>query len=75
LWWICRRGKIRPDDNLRPQRAQRGGGKTGPNALHTGASVVVNFLAAHDGQSLGFLKPVTNADGCVIQISGGSRSD
>src|SRR5262252_5537053 len=36
--------------------AQRGIGKTGPNALHTGDKITVKFLPAKDGSPLGFLK-------------------
>ncbi|MBV9506896.1 MAG: hypothetical protein JO323_18035 [Acidobacteriia bacterium] len=55
--------------------AQRGVGKTGPNALHVGDAVTVKFLPAKDGSPLGFLKTVTFADGRVIQISGGNAND
>jgi hypothetical protein len=55
--------------------AQRGVGKTGPNALHTGDAISVKFLPAKDGSPLGFLKTVTFADGHVIQISGGNPND
>ena len=53
--------------------AQRGVGKTGPNALHTGDEVKVKFLPAKDGSPLGFLKTVTFADGHVIVVSGGTN--
>ena len=36
--------------------AQRGIGKTSPNALHAGDNIKVKFLAAKDGSPLGFLK-------------------
>jgi hypothetical protein len=49
--------------------AQRGIGKTGENALHTGDNIKVKFLPAKDGSPLGFLKTVTMPDGRVIQIS------
>jgi hypothetical protein len=49
--------------------AQRGIGKTGPNALHTGDSIKVMFLPAKDGSPLGFLKTVTMPDGRVIEIA------
>ncbi len=49
--------------------AQKGIGKTGPNALHVGDNIKVKFLAAKDGSPLGFLKSVTMPDGHVIQIS------
>src|SRR5437764_5944837 len=55
--------------------AQRGIGKTGPNALHTGDNIKVKFLPAKDGSPLGFLKSVTFADGHVIQISAGNPND
>ena len=55
--------------------AQRGIGKTGPNALHTGDNITVKFLPAKDGSPLGFLKSVTFADGHVIQISAGNAND
>src|SRR6266849_1096299 len=43
--------------------AQRGIGKTGPNALHPGDKVTVKFLGARDGSPLGFLKTVVLPDG------------
>jgi hypothetical protein len=49
--------------------AQRGVGKTGPNALHTGDNVSVKFLPAKDGSPLGFLQTVTMPDGRVISIA------
>jgi hypothetical protein len=55
--------------------AQRGIGKTGPNALHTGDNISVKFLPAKDGSPLGFLKTVTMPDGRVIQISAGNPND
>ena len=55
--------------------AQRGVGKTGPNALHNGDSIKVKFLPAKDGSPLGFLKSVTFPDGHVIQISAGNAND
>ena len=55
--------------------AQRGIGKTGPNALHAGDNITVKFLPAKDGSPLGFLKTVTFADGRVIQISAGNAND
>jgi hypothetical protein len=55
--------------------AQRGVGKTGPNALHTGDAIKVKFLPAKDGSPLGFLKSVTFADGHVIVVSGGGPND
>jgi|SRR5579871_558555 len=55
--------------------AQRGVGKTGPNALHVGDEIKVKFLPAKDGSPLGFLKSVTMPDGRVIVISGGGPND
>jgi Family of unknown function (DUF6152) len=55
--------------------AQRGIGKTGPNALHTGDNITVKFLPAKDGSPLGFLKTVVMPDGRVIQISAGNPND
>src|SRR2546430_14851744 len=55
--------------------AQRGIGKTGPNALHTGDKITVKFFPARDGSPLGFLKSVTMPDGRVIQISAGNPND
>jgi hypothetical protein len=49
--------------------AQRGIGRTGPNALHAGDSIKVMFLPAKDGSPLGFLKTVTMPDGHVIEIA------
>src|SRR5215813_536001 len=55
--------------------AQRGIGKTGPNALHTGDKITVKLLPAKDGSPLGFLKTVTMPDGRVISISAGNPND
>src|SRR5204863_2907843 len=55
--------------------AQRGIGKTGPNALHAGDNITVKFLPARSGSPLGFLKSVTMPDGRVIQISAGNAND
>jgi hypothetical protein len=55
--------------------AQRGVGKIGPNALHTGDEIKVKFIPAKDGSPLGFLKSVTYPDGHVIVISGGGPND
>jgi hypothetical protein len=55
--------------------AQRGIGKTGENALHTGDNIKVKFLPAKDGSPLGFLKTVIMPDGRVIQISAGNPND
>lgn len=55
--------------------AQRGVGKTGPNALHVGDKVTVKFIPAKDGHPLGFLKSVTYADGHEIIVSGGKPNE
>ena len=55
--------------------AQRGIGKTGPNALHAGDNITVKFLPARNGSPLGFLKTVIMPDGRVIQISAGNPND
>jgi uncharacterized protein DUF6152 len=55
--------------------AQRGVGKTGPNALHAGDPITVKFIPAKDGSPLGFLKSVTYGDGHVIVVSGGNPND
>ena len=55
--------------------AQRGIGKTGPNALHAGDTISVKFIPARNGSPLGFLKSVTMPDGRVIQISAGNAND
>ncbi len=55
--------------------AQRGIGKTGPNALHAGDNVSVTFIPARNGSPLGFLKSVTMPDGRLIQISAGNAND
>jgi len=55
--------------------AQRGIGKTGPNALHAGDNISVKFIPARNGSPLGFLKSVTMPDGRVIQISAGNAND
>src|SRR5262249_21669387 len=55
--------------------AQRGVGKTGPNALHVGDPITVKFLPAKNGSPLGFLKSVTYADGHTIVVSGGGPND
>jgi hypothetical protein len=49
--------------------AQRGVGKIGPNALHTGDNISVKFIPAKDGSPLGFLKTVTMPDGRLLQIA------
>ena len=55
--------------------AQRGIGKTGPNALHPGDKITVKILGSRDGSPLGFLKTVTYPDGHVVQISAGNPND
>ena len=55
--------------------AQRGVGKSGPNALHAGDALTVKFIPARNGSPLGFLKSITTADGRVIQISAGNAND
>ena len=55
--------------------AQRGIGKTGPNALHTGDKITVKFFPAKDGSPLGALRTVVMPDGRVIQISAGNPND
>jgi len=55
--------------------AQRGVGKTGENALHTGDNIKVKFLPARNGSPLGFLKSVTMPDGREIQISAVNPTD
>ena len=55
--------------------AQRGIGRTGPNALHQGDKISAKFIPAKDGSPLGFLKSVTMPDGRVIQISAGNPND
>ncbi len=55
--------------------AQRGIGKTGPNALHQGDEVKVKFLPARDGSPLGFLRTVIMPDGRVIQIASGQPNE
>ena len=55
--------------------AQRGVGKTGPNALHNGDVIKVKFIPAINGSPLGFLKSVTYPDGHVITISAGNPND
>jgi hypothetical protein len=55
--------------------AQRGIGKTGPNALHNGDKISVKFIPAKDGSPLGFLKTVVLPDGRAIQISAGNPND
>jgi hypothetical protein len=55
--------------------AQRGIGKTGPNALHAGDAVSIKFIPARNGAPLGFLKSVKFPDGHVVQVSAGNAND
>ena len=55
--------------------AQRGIGKTGPNALHAGDNVSIKFIPARNGAPLGFLKSVTFPDGHVVVVSAGNAND
>jgi hypothetical protein len=55
--------------------AQRGIGKTGPNALHAGDEIKVKFLPAKDGSPLGFLRSVIMPDGRTVQIAAGSPNE
>jgi len=55
--------------------AQRGVGKTGPNALHTGDAVTIKCIPAKNGSPLGFLKSVKYADGHEVMVSGGNPND
>ena len=55
--------------------AQRGIGKTGPNALHIGDAIKVKFLPAKDGGPLGALRAVIFPDGRVILTSGANPND
>jgi len=55
--------------------AQRGVGKTGPNALHSGDTITVKCIPAKDGHPIGFLKSVTYPDGHTVIVSGGGPND
>ena len=55
--------------------AQRGVGKTGPNALHNGDTITVKCIPAKDGHPIGFLKSVTYPDGHTVVVSGGGPND
>lgn len=55
--------------------AQRGVGKTGPNALHVGDVIKVKCIPAKDGHPLGFLKSITYPDGHTVVVSGGGPND
>ena len=48
--------------------AQRGVGKIGPNALHTGDEIKVKFIPAKDESPQGYLKALTYPDGHVITM-------
>ena len=54
--------------------AQRGVGKTGPNALHVGDPIKVTCLPAKNGSPLGALRKVIYPDGRVIQTSGSNAN-
>lgn len=55
--------------------AQRGVGKTGPNALHQGDKISVKFIPAKDGAPLGFLQSITYPDGHTIVVFGGGANE
>jgi hypothetical protein len=55
--------------------AQRGIGKTGPNALRVGDAIKVKFLPAKNGAPLGALRVVIFPDGHEIQTSGSNPND
>ena len=55
--------------------AQRGVGKTGPNALHVGDAIKVKCIPAKDGHPIGFLKAITYPDGHTVVVSGGGPND
>jgi len=55
--------------------AQRGVGKTGPNALHNGDTITVKCIPAKDGHPIGFLKSITYPDGHTVVVSGGGPND
>lgn len=55
--------------------AQKGVGKTGPNAIRSGDNIKITFLPAKNGSPLGFLKTVTLPDGRVITIFGGGANE
>ena len=55
--------------------AQRGVGKTGPNALHNGDTITVKCIPAKDGHPIGVLKSVTYPDGHTVVVSGGGPND
>src|SRR6476620_10389255 len=65
---------VKNPDGSATALAQRGIGKTVPNALNTGDKITVKFLPAKDGSPLGFLKTVVMPDGRVIQISAGNAN-
>jgi hypothetical protein len=51
--------------------AQRGVGKTGPNALHVGDKITIKYLPAKNGGTLGFLRAIIMPDGRNIVVSTG----
>ena len=55
--------------------AQKGVGKIGPNALHTGDEVTVKCIPAKDGHPLGFLLSVKYPDGHTVVFSQGNPAD
>jgi hypothetical protein len=55
--------------------AQRGVGKTGPNALHAGDVIKVKYIPSKDGSPLGFLRAVTYPDGHTITVWGGGGNE
>lgn len=55
--------------------AQKGVGKIGPNALHTGDAVTVKCIPAKDGHPLGFLLSVKYPDGHTVVFSQGNPAD
>jgi hypothetical protein len=55
--------------------AQKGVGKTGPNALHAGDQIKVKILPARNGSPLGFLRTLIMPDGRVVPIAAGSAND
>jgi hypothetical protein len=55
--------------------AQKGVGKIGPNALHTGDEVTVKCIPAKDGHPLGFLLSVKYPDGHTVVFSNGNPAD
>jgi hypothetical protein len=60
--WIMTLGSV-------TRLAEKGIGKTGPNALHAGDKITVKFVPAKDGSPIGFLRTITFADGHEVVIS------